>query len=369
MKSIKILIVSAYFYPVNSPRSFRTTELARELARQGHRVRVLTPRKAEIHDAFEKEHGLEIADLGTPRYKLPVVKGSGISRMIRRAIVRFAKLLFEYPNIEYRGMVRRALKKESGHDLLISIAVPHPIHWGVAASRVKAKKICKTWVADCGDPYVGQENDTFKVPFYFSWVEKWFMRRVDYVTVPTDGSIAAYFPEFHSKIRVIPQGFRFEDYRFNGEAARKQVPSFAYAGGFIKGRRDPAEFLEFLQDLDADFQFHVYTNTPQLVSSRLRPSEKRIFLHEPIPRKDLLKELSSMDFMVNFENAGTKQTPSKLIDYLILEKAILSVRTGALDRKTILEFLSGNYSGQLHINDPDQYRIENVSKKFLQLIS
>lgn len=38
----KILIISRSFYPMNSPRSFRTTELAKEFARQGHEVRALT---------------------------------------------------------------------------------------------------------------------------------------------------------------------------------------------------------------------------------------------------------------------------------------------------------------------------------------
>jgi hypothetical protein len=253
MQEKNILIVSASFFPVNSPRAFRTTELAKELARQGHKVKVLTPRNKEEHDRFELEYGIEIGDLGRPGWKVVSSRGKGVIRLIRRALIRFSKLLFEYPNIQYMGMVRRALKKESGHDLLISIAVPHPIHWGVAASKVKARQVCGTWVADCGDPYVGQENDTFKVPFYFAWVEKWFMRKVDFITVPTEGSISAYFKEFHPRIHVIPQGFRFEEYQYDQEELKHSAPRFAYAGGFIKGRRDPAEFLEFLQSIDFDF--------------------------------------------------------------------------------------------------------------------
>lgn len=364
-----ILIVSASFYPANTPRSFRTTELAKELARQGHRVKVLTPRNSQVHDQFQKQHGIEIGDLGTPRWKIVSTRGKGIVRLIRRGIVRFAKLLFEYPNIEYKGMVQRALKKESGYDLLISIAVPHPIHWGVAAVDPKSRKICGTWVADCGDPYVGQENDSFRVPFYFSFVEKWFMRKADYITVPTKGAIAAYFPEFHPKIRVIPQGFRFEDYP-DGQASQDvPVPRFAYAGGFIKGRRDPSELLEYLQISTHDFEFHIFTNTPQLVENKLNGSDQRIFLHDPVPRMDLLKELSTMDFMVNFENVGNRQTPSKLIDYLILKKPILSIKTGSLNTGIVEEFLSGNYARQLIIEDPEQYRIENVCSRFIQLIS
>jgi H2-forming N5,N10-methylenetetrahydromethanopterin dehydrogenase-like enzyme len=57
LKSKKNLIISRSFYPINSPRSFRSTELAKELARNGHDIIVLTPKK-EVHDSFEKEHNL-----------------------------------------------------------------------------------------------------------------------------------------------------------------------------------------------------------------------------------------------------------------------------------------------------------------------
>lgn len=363
----KILIVSASFYPANTPRSFRTTELAKEFARQGHEVKVLTPRISPVHDRFQEEYHVEIGNLGTPRWKIVSVRGKGLLRLIRRGMVRFAKLLLEYPNLEYSGMVKRALKKETGYDLLISIAVPHPIHWGAAAVDLKAGKVCKTWVADCGDPYVGQENDSFRVPFYFSMVEKWFMRKADYITVPTVGAISAYFPEFRPKIRVIPQGFRFEDYPHPDGNRDQPVRRFAYAGGFIKGRRDPSELLDVLYESEQDFEFHIFTNTPQLLGSKPGRSDDRIVLHDPVPRDALMKTLSSMDFMINFENVGNRQTPSKLIDYLILKKPILSIKTGSLDREIVEEFLSGNYEHQLVIDDPDQYRIENVCRRFIQL--
>jgi hypothetical protein len=74
-----------------------------------------------------------------------------------------------------------------------------------------------------------------------------------------------------------------------------------------------------------------------------------------------------MDFVVNFENVGTKQTPSKLIDYAIIKRPVLSIKTGTLDAVTVDQFLDGNYQNQLVIKDPDQYRIENVVARFLQL--
>ncbi len=368
MERKKILIVSASFYPENSPRSFRTTELIKEFARQQHSVTLITQKKIEPHQKFETKYKIVIKDMGERRYKSISIKGKGVNRLIRRFLLRFSKLLFEYPDIELFWMVRNALRKESGYDLLISIAVPYPVHWGVAAVRSETHKIARTWVADCGDPYVGKENDTFKVPFYFGFIEKWFMKRADFISVPTVGAISAYFPEFHKKIKVIPQGFRFEDYKFDNNKVKNPCPTFAYAGMFIPGRRDPAEFIEYLRQLDINFRFHIYTKTPRYVPEIEEADRARIIIHEPIPRMDLLEILNEMDFLVNFENVGNKQTPSKIIDYLIIGKPIMSVRTGQLDKNLVKEFLAGKYDRKMLIQDPCQYRIENVCEKFLQLV-
>ena len=365
----KILLVSRSFYPDNSPRSLRTAELAKEFARKGHDVTIITPRVKE-HLEFEQIHKVKIIDLGQPKWQLIDLKGSGLILLLRRFIRRFSGLLFEYPNIELAGMVKRALKRGGNYDVLISIAVPYPIHWGVAAgwSKNSKKNPAKKWIADCGDPYMGQENDTFKRPFYFKYVEKWFMRKADYITVPTTGAIQGYYTEFHSKIKVIPQGFRFEDIEIYQEATQSIHPVFAYAGMFIPGRRDPSEFLDYLCSLNQKFEFYIYTNTTQLIEPFRNRSEGRIKIMQFLPREKLLFELSKMDFMVNFENVGSKQTPSKLIDYTIIEKPILSIQTGNLNKEVINEFMMGNYENAKIIKNPNQYRIENVYKEFLKII-
>ena len=93
----KILIVTRSFYPMNSPRSFRATELAKELARQGHDVTVLTS-KVDEHYGFETEHRLKIKDFGKPKFKLIPLKGNGVILILKRAINRVCKLFFEFQN-------------------------------------------------------------------------------------------------------------------------------------------------------------------------------------------------------------------------------------------------------------------------------
>lgn len=371
MVNKKILIITYGFYPEQSPRSFRATELAKEFCRQGHYVTVMAPYRKETFDLAEL-YGFKFNSLGNSNWKIPNFSKTGfLSRVYNKAVNALFPLLFEYPLIEYFFKVSNAIKRESiSYDLLISIAHPYPIHWGVAANWKPGKKnVAKKWVADCGDPYSLQENVKFKPPFYFHWIEKWFMRKADFISVPTKTSYLGYFSEFHSKIIVITQGFKFEDYSFKPQKNKNNFPVFAYAGLFITGKRDPSKFCEYLLETKKEFRFHIYTRDSSLIEKFRKISPNKFIIHDFIPRNELLKKLKEeVDFVVNFENVGLLQTPSKLIDYIIIDKPILSVKSFELDKKTIDAFLNFDFTNSLHIEDKCQYQIENVAHKFLSLI-
>ncbi|WP_375585613.1 glycosyltransferase [Cyclobacterium xiamenense] len=367
-----ILIVTHGFYPEQSPRSFRATELAKEFCRQGHRVTVIAPYR-EATATLATACGFEYKSLGRLTWSIFNFRSLGfVGRLYNKGVNRLLPLLLEYPMMELFFKVRKALKKErTPYDLLISIAVPYAIHWGVASNWRKdnSRKMARVWVADCGDPYCLQENDTFRPPVYFRWVEKWFMRKADFISIPTEQSIAGYFPEFHPKMRVIPQGFRFE----KGKQLLVKddgVVRFGYGGSFISGRRDPNRLLEFLCSLDESyrFEFHVYTSQQSFVLPYAR-RDSRICWHDPIPRVDLLGVFSSFDFLVNFSNQGRAQTPSKLIDYAILDKPVLNIDTPVLDTNRVFSFLKGDYRERLVLENTEEYRIEKVSGRFLDLLN
>ena len=92
----KILIVSRSFYPENSPRSFRTTELVKEFARKGNNVTVLTPKIDEIHIPFEKKHKITIKNLGKLKFKdIDFRSGGKITILLKRVFRRALNLLFD----------------------------------------------------------------------------------------------------------------------------------------------------------------------------------------------------------------------------------------------------------------------------------
>lgn len=365
-KKFKILIVSRFFYPENTPRAFRTTELAKYLHHLGHEVVLYIPNVATRGESLKNQFQFEIRDLGTLNWKEPKLSPPFLS--LKRIGKRILNLFFQYPDIELMRKIPKALKGVDGFDLLISVAMPHSVHWGVARAWSQKHPLAKVWVADCGDPFMGQENDTFKAPFYFSRLEKSWCRKVNFISVPVEGAIQAYYPEFHDKITVIPQGFDFNALKMGDQFVKNAIPVFGYAGVFIPGIRDPKEFVQYIQTLDQPFEFHVYTKTPGAIIKYIRPDEHRIFIHQVAPRETVLRHLATMDFVVNFDNIGSRQLPSKLIDYGIVKRPVLSVKTGELDIPVVQSFLSGDYSKQLDLGNLDKYRIENVANQFLQLI-
>ena len=363
----RILIVAWAFYPGNSPRAHRATELAKELSRQGHSVTVLTLANEE-QATLSDEYGIQFIDLGQPSLPEIPVGWKGKPNIVFRAVRRLLWKLVSYPEIELVWRVARRLPRDTHFDYVISIAVPHAIHWGVAWASARGRKPGDVWIADCGDPFMGAENDTFSPAFYFRWVEKAFCRRADWIAIPTEGAKDGYYPEFRDKLAVIPQGFKFDEYKYLQEIKPVEdgIPRFAFAGVFIQGRRDPRVLLQHLTKKEEPFEFHIFTKSPALVAS-YAARDKRIIVHEFTPRMTLLEKLAGMDFLINIENIGTKQTPSKLIDYWLCGRPILSVSSHNFEPAAVDRFLDGDYEEALTIEDPEQYDIGNISRRFLEL--
>jgi hypothetical protein len=78
--------------------------------------------------------------------------------------------------------------------------------------------------------------------------------------------------------------------------------------------------------------------------------------------------LATMDFLVNFENNTTTQVPSKLIDYHLTGRPILSVRNQEVNESGLQEFFRSDYTSGQSTEGYEKYRIENVAESFLSLV-
>jgi len=366
----KILIVSAVFYPEKSPRSFRTTELAKELSRQGHEVTVCFPTHGYDYSFFESVHNLRIKNLGTLKIRPIDIKGNRLGLLLRKIVRRGLNLLFEWPDIQLMFMVSKMLKKEHDYDMLISVAVPHPIHWGVAWAWNGKQKIAKTWIADCGDSYMLARLDTFKKPFYFKHFEKSFCRRCTLISVPFKELGDQFYKEFRSKIITIPQGFDLNEIKRFNAPFKNERPTFMFAGSVIPGIRDLRLFLDFLHTWKDDFCFIVYTRQREWFNTYKNRLKERIEIRDYIDHQALIYEMSKMDFLVNVDTvydskSNVEAIPSKLIDYAMSGRPILNLISNDLDIKKVKAFFAGDYSGA-RVIEISRYDIRLVAEKFIQ---
>lgn len=367
----KVLLVSSAFYPEISPRSFRATELAKEFCRQGLIVTVITKTRDFDYGDFTKEFPLNLKMMAPSRFpNIPAFNQKFLS-FVARAFSRIVSVLFEYPAIEEMFQVKRILKLVSKHDLMISFAVPYPIHWGIARIKHRRERLSPIWIADCGDPYMFSRLDTFRKPFYFRYAEISFCKKCDYISVPFKEMMAQFYPQFTSKIRVIPQGVNFNEIKLYTGNVQNVKPTFVYAGSIIPGKRDLKLFIDFLSDITTDFSFIIYTNRPDWFYQNGKKLGNKLHVLDYIDRFSLIFQMSKADFLVNVDTvydnkSNIEAIPSKLIDYALAKRPILNIMSDSLDSDLLIEFLNGNYTRQRRV-DVYSYDIQKVALQFLSL--
>ena len=141
---------------------------------------------------------------------------------------------------------------------------------------------------------------------------------------------------------------------------------------FYRNLRDPEYFLKDLQNIKIPFVFKLYIPNDSyfrpLIESYKNKINGKIVIHDYIPRTELIYELSKCDFLINFRNESSKMEPSKLIDYGISGRPILSFNKVSYKREMFLDFLRFNFEKKIDI-DLDQYEIDHVIESFETLIN
>ena len=361
---MKIVIISYVCFPNICPRSWRATELAKEFARNGHEVVLYAVLGKYNYSKFKDETHVNIKNLGKLFLTTETSDGRGEKLNLGGRIINYCfGKLFWLPERELVPKVKDAIKKEGNIDCLITIAFPHIIHYATSLSDLQH---VHTWIADCGDPFTLNPMTHFP-PYYKKYEERW-CEKCDFITVPIEDARNGYYPQYRSKIKVIPQGFDFSKNKIC-EYSKNKILTFAYAGITYKGTRDPTAFLKYLNSCSYDFRFFVYGRFSIFEDYKNILGNKLIYKGN-IPREQLITELSQMDFLINIKNTSGVQQPSKLIDYKISNRPILTISSNFdnEEKQIFCEFLHGNYEHQQIVNNIEQYNIINVANEFLKLV-
>ena len=362
---MKIVIISKAFYPLQSARALRATELSQQFVKMGHDVTVYTVANLPDYSSYTKQTGVKVRIIPT-RWIITSTPHSIVHAFLVKSLSVLLGGLLEFPSIELLFKIPRIITKEQNVDLLITVAFPYPTHWGAAYAKKRNRDTFpKIWVSDCGDPYMG--NDVQKPMFYFKYLERFWGDMTDYVTIPIEGAASAYYANVQSKIRVIPQGFDFSSVRIDTSFNGNPIPNFVYTGTLFPGYRDLTTFLEYLCTIKEDFRFYVYTKNPETVNPFKSKLGDKLIVSDYIPRLELLYRLSQMDFLVNLTNKSTVQSPSKLIDYGLSRRPVLDISTPFEEYEPFSSFMKKDYSKSHPRIDTEKYNIINVANQFLDL--
>ena len=371
---MNILVLSRWFNPSKNPRAFRTSELVRELSIRGYTVDLFAPCDAVFDDSFSVEH---IKHYGVKSYDDRRMEGAESSfrkqNTLTKNIYSLLRNTVRYfsgegiRDLVYSLHLLKALcmnTKNPKYDVVIAISYPFYVLLATVIYTYLNKKI-SIKIADCGDPFY--YNPAFKKAFYIKYIERFVLRRFQWLIVPMADAVPSYrHCAMEERIRIIPQGFQLLSVRHD-EYMPHDVPVFCYAGVFYKKIRDPRFFLEYLCTINSDFCFVVYAlsdfftqETLMLYKQRLG---ERLLIKAPVEREHLIHEMAKMDFVLNFDNENSNQRPSKLIDYAMSRRPILSFNRQTFRPDVFQAFLKGDYSEQYHV-DLEQYDIRHVVDQF-----
>lgn len=377
----KVIITTYFFPPDNTPRAFRAFELAKFFSQSGHNVSIFVPDNDQDFSELETQHNFKVIKVRPGILINKLVKASNKkvnqhSSALKSAFKNLKEIGSYFvgnKDIEYAfTLYKSLLQKVEDYDHIISVSLPFSVCLGTALF-INSKQPKGTSIAEFGDPYY--YSPFFKRFVLHKYLQKWAIKKHNYVTIPTPKFLKDFTPfKEESKVSIIPQGFDFSSTK-TAKYEKNISPTFAYAGIFYEGERDPREFLEFLSALpELNFKFYVYTDLLGKVNHGYKLAEaykqklgNKLILHDLIPRDECIYELSKMDFLINIETPTA--SPSKLIDYKLTGRPTLQIDKKGTYKSDFHSFVRNDYSQDYSKNlDINNYDIKNVGQRFLELL-
>ena len=239
------------------------------------------------------------------------------------------------------------------HNLNVIFATGSP--WsGLVTGYLISKSTGKPLIADFRDPWVNNPFHHTKGRLLDRWSTGLERRVVEHAaavslnTPPLMEEFLLRYPEQPpEKFFVMPNGFDPADFEdIQPEARSDSTETFLLChAGFLYGVRDPRVLLEairqanvrlagtgqqvvFRQIGDVQLSYDVREQFSDLLENQ------SFILEQPRPYLRCLSALASADSVVNIQPATQSQIPSKLYDYLGINRPILNItaRNGALGK-------------------------------------
>ena len=356
---MNILIIITPYTPAQDPNTIRWSGIADFFKKEGHNVHILTTKRNPLpHSTIEK--GIHIHRTGyhtlldwfynligaknrrhEPGYT-PDKKASQFSFIQKIIDLTWRKhywpdgqKLFLKPGIR----LGQKILKDHSIDQIISVGAPFTPHW--IAHALKKVSPETHWHMDIQDPFCyaveSAINNYSKYKEKNYTVEKSCFTLAESISVPSQRSAERYkeiFPEAKNKLKLIPPIFLPPQIRSTGFKLETSKIHLAYFGSFYESIRSPHRLLELLAylkttspDVYNQLDIHILgqQNPYSLKCFNSSPSiTKDLKFHGFMPRDDAMSVLTQMDFLINFGNKTDYHLPSRVVEYLYLNKPTIN---------------------------------------------
>ena len=364
----KILIICPWYFPLFHPRPFRWTNIAESLADEGFEVHLLCSnldkRQPEevINNVFVHRTGFEsLKEVLYYFFKVKNQRGRVAKEMILPTKSNFfatiaiksytflKKMLFPDESILwYRSGKKRAEELMKTHQFsdVISVSMPFASH--LVALNLKKKFPNLNWIVDIGDPLYNEKYTGIRKIYEHKLkkIERNILEKADKVSV-TNQNLIAYYEENlgvnTEKIKVIFPLSTFQNTANTFENKEKNVLKMAYFGAFYMPERTPKMLLDFLFILKKskiEVEISIFGDIlPEFIA--LFENFENVKLKGLVSRNDTEKTMQESDILINIGNTTAWQLPSKIADYMVMEKPILHF--SQVENDPCLAFFNDNH--------------------------
>lgn len=327
--TVKILIITFYYYPDLCAGSFRCTQLVEQLQKQcepNTQIEIITtfPNRYVSYSPdtmeFEQDKNITIRRIKLPKHQSGIIDQS-------KAFIYFAKEVIKFA-------------RSSQYDLVF--ATSSRLMTAVLGALIAKKQKAKLFL-DIRDLFVDTIGSVFskKISFFakpfFSILEKWSFKKANHINLVSYG-FNDYFKTRYPDIKLsyFSNGISLEF--VNGILSSnkcldtKKELTVLYAGNIGEGQGLHLIIPELAGNAGVKYHFKIIGDGGRIGQLKAATEHlSNVTILPPVKRADLIKAYQSADILflhLNSQEAFLKVLPSKLFEYAAMGKPILAGVSG-----------------------------------------
>ncbi len=351
--SVRILVLTPWYYPFVHPRAYRWTHLTTHWAEQGHEVHVVCARQRD----FARTHrhkGVWVHRAGFDSLKEAVFYafrpttvrgriGAGATPpgWLQRGLSAIYKNVWKnlcFPDDAWQWYwpacrLARALHQQQQFDMVVSVSLPFTAHR--VGHYLKRRYPALRWIADVGDPY-SLRPGPLSNPLYAAAgrrLERSTLAEADAVVVTNPAAADVYQQQFGvlpQRLHVIPPLWNdFPDAALSDLVALRAGWHAGYFGAFYAPIRTPQALAGLIwetfaqrPDLRTRLFFHFFGEIFPEFWHMLRRLPNTT-LHGLCPPAHAYAYMRRMRVLISVGNTTTWQLPSKAVSYLAAGRPVV----------------------------------------------